>query len=115
MGTYIKPTPFNPPTSGLTQEWRRILENIARTVMPMWKHPVLDMTLLEGVALNAATTLVPHGLGRKWRGWYVVDQLKDYRVVRSDSPTALAADPTLYIPLVALSTPAPLIVSLVVF
>lgn len=115
MGTYIKPTPFNPPTSGLTQEWRRLFDNIARTIAPLWKHPVLDMTLLEGVVISSTPANIAHGLGRKWRGWYPVDMIEPYVITRSDSLASLALDPTIYLPLFAPTAPAPFTVSLVVF
>lgn len=114
MGLYVKPVPFIVP-KGLSKEWRTVFEQLAKTLLPLWKQPLLDMTLVEGVTMRNSTVLVSHGLGRKWRGWYVVDTLEAYPVCRSNSATALAADPTLYLPLVAPSAAAPFNVSLVVF
>ncbi len=35
--------------------------------------PWLDGVLIEGVTINAGTTLVEHKLGREWRGWWLTD------------------------------------------
>lgn len=60
----------------------------------------LNKTMLDGVLLTqirdsngrlvsidieTSTTLVPHGLGRKFVGWHIIDILGDARVWRDDS------------------------------
>jgi hypothetical protein len=50
--------------------------------------------------IGTSTTLVPHGLGRRFRRWHLADLRGDARVWRD---TASTADPALYLPLRASS------------
>jgi hypothetical protein len=51
----------------------RIQDNIARAVDVIGAKPILDGVLIEGVVLTSGSAaLVPHSLGRPYRGWIVV-------------------------------------------
>lgn len=55
---------------------------------------------LQEITIGTSTTLVPHGLGRKFVGWHLLDLQGDSRVWRDPSSTA---DLSLYLPLKASS------------
>lgn len=42
--------------------------------------PLLDGRLIQGQAVGATAVAVPHGLGRPWRGFIVVNRNADVRV-----------------------------------
>jgi hypothetical protein len=61
----------------------------------------LNATTLDGVfskefTIGTSTTLVPHGLGRKFQGWHLLDLQSDARVWRDATSTA---DLTKFLPL----------------
>lgn len=72
-------------------------------------RPVLDHVEVEGWALATGTNLVPHGLGRRPRGWWVTRRNAGADVYDSASPSA-SPERTL-----ALEASAPVTVNLVVY
>jgi hypothetical protein len=77
-------------------ETQNLQDNVFKYVKQL--NPiVLDGILLEkitsggnqiDITIGTATTLVPHGLGRKIQGWQVVDTLADARIWRDSTSTA---------------------------
>lgn len=54
-------------------------------------------TLID-ITIGTSTTLVPHGLGRIFQGWHLLDIQADARVWRDATSTS---DPTKFLPLKA--------------
>lgn len=55
---------------GVSPEMNRIQEVFARPLERLSRLPLLNGKLIEGQELSAASvTAIPHGLGRKVRGW----------------------------------------------
>lgn len=67
---------------------QRALDHLGSALANVQRSVVVDGNLLEGVALSTTDTEVHHGLGRKPRGWVVVDQDADARVWRSVASTS---------------------------
>lgn len=55
-------------------ELQAIVNTIAEFVRPLEQNPTLDFRILEGVVIGTTATDIPHKLGRKWVGWYVVSR-----------------------------------------
>lgn len=71
---------------------RRLEDAVDDVVRPLSSNPLLDGRLIEGVAITSGTTkLVDHGLGRAWRGWYVVDRNANANVYRDTASRAEAS------------------------
>lgn len=51
----------------------RIQDKLTRVINAIARVPLLDGVLLEGVAIDAAATVVPHSLGRTPRGYICLD------------------------------------------
>jgi hypothetical protein len=62
---------------------------------------VLNGRLLEDVSLSTATADIPHGLGRRYKGYFIADLTADVRVYRD---TASTKDPLVILPLKASGT-----------
>jgi hypothetical protein len=58
--------------------------------------PLATPTELVNVTVGTSTTLVSHGLGRRFRRWHLADLQGDARVWRDATSTA---DPAVYLPL----------------
>lgn len=61
---------------------------------------IIDGQLLEAVELTTSGQRISHRLGRKARGFFLVDSSADVRVFRDST---LSVDSTLYLPLQASS------------
>lgn len=60
---------------------RQVEDNVANAVGPVLRQPILGGVLVKSVALKAAgPTAVNHGLGRKYQGWWLVDNNADCRI-----------------------------------
>ena len=64
---------------------------------------ILEGKLLENIDVIAAVQLFPHGLGRPFKGWAVVDKTSDVRVWRLVSST-FNPDLSVFLPLIASGT-----------
>jgi nitrate/nitrite-specific signal transduction histidine kinase len=73
-----------------------IQDNLAGPLRELASKPHNDSQLIENINLILGTTLVQHKLGRKVRGFYVVDQNASATIFRD---TASTADLTKYLPL----------------
>lgn len=107
---------FYPYESVEPRDIVQVQDNVATILNEIVDKPHMDSFLLEGVELdgysseaNVVTTLVEHKLGRKVRGWFVVDRDNNGTVWRDTSSTA---DLTKYLPL---KSEAPVTIALVVF
>ena len=88
----------------------QINENVRRAIEEANAKPQNNDVLLENITLTgASTTEVEHRLGRRFRGWYVVDSTAAAIIHRN---AASAADLGLFLPLIASVTTT---VSLVIF
>jgi len=75
------------------QELNRVQDHIVREVNPFLGKEIIDGVLLTNVALTTSATNVYHGLGRKYRGWIVVDNTTPcwvYASVSSDPSKTLS-------------------------
>lgn len=55
-------------------ELQAIINAIADFVRPLELNPTLDGRIIEGVTIGSTKVDIPHKLGRKWVGWYVVSR-----------------------------------------
>jgi hypothetical protein len=60
-----------------------------------------DGSVIEGITVQTTTTNIPHGLGRAYQGWVVIDVQGNARVWRD---ATAAVDSTKFLPLVASSS-----------
>jgi hypothetical protein len=52
----------------------RIQQYISNALQPILGCPLVDGNLVTGVNLKNGLTVIEHKLGRKLRGWFIVDQ-----------------------------------------
>lgn len=57
-------------------------------------------SVIEGIAIDTVSTNVPHGLGRAYRGWILIDKTGSANVWRDATSTA---DSAKFLPLIASS------------
>lgn len=61
----------------------RIQDRIIALLNPLLRVVLTDGRLVEDVAIGIVQTSIPHGLGRKVRGWIMVSQSADARIWQS--------------------------------
>lgn len=76
----------------------QVQKNVDTAVSSLSKNALLAGTLVEGIVLSANTTLVPHKLGRKYKGYIIV---KSSAAASYYVPPSATVDETLYCPLIA--------------
>ena len=84
----------------------RVLESmqdsVQRSLSPLTRIPFLNGRLIEDISMTAATTNeIAHGLGRAYRGWFVVDIDAASTVHRDTSSTSSTTE---FLPLQASAT-----------
>lgn len=85
----------------LDPQSQALQDNVAAALQPVLNVPFLDGVLIQSVSVNTTSpTLVPHGLGRAWVGWFVVDQTQGVMIWRPTSVTV----PTSILPLMGNAT-----------
>lgn len=55
-------------------ELQAVINSVAEFVRPLELNPILDGRIIEGVVIGTSATDIPHKLGRKWAGWFVVSR-----------------------------------------
>lgn len=73
----------------------KLQENVSK-VFKQLNPAVFDGVYLGEFTISTSTTLVPHGLARKYQGWHLLDIQDDARVWRDSTSTA---DNTKFLPL----------------
>lgn len=69
---------------------------VRRIALNFNSQPIVQGTLLTGIALTTATSNVSHTLGRPYKGWIVVDRSAAQHVYRD---TTVTDRPELFLPL----------------
>jgi hypothetical protein len=64
---------------------RRMQDALGVVIEPLLRIPILDGVLLEDVELTTSFQDFPHGLGRKWRGFFVVKTAATTSTVRYEA------------------------------
>jgi len=73
----------------------QVQENLSKYFKQL-NPAILDGIFTQEVTISTSTTLVPHGLARKFQGWHLLDIQGDARVWRDTTSTA---DNTKFLPL----------------
>ena len=76
----------------------RIQDRLESAFVPIFGSLVVDGIILEDLSLSTANLEIPHGLGRRYRGYLVADLSADARVYRDTSSTS---DSSQFLPLKA--------------
>jgi len=78
----------------------QVQDSVEMTFDEVSKVPILNGNLLEDIDVLTAPRRYPHGLGRPFKGFIVVDKTSDVRVFRGD----LDVDTSVFIPLQGTAT-----------
>lgn len=81
----------------LTQEGVALAQAVEEFVQPLIKNPILDGYIIRRIDIGVGELIIPHSLGRRWNGWWVVRQEAGSLVWEASHQ----GDPTKYITLQA--------------
>jgi hypothetical protein len=73
-------------------ELQAVINSVAEFVRPLELNPILDGRIIEGVVIGTSATDIPHKLGRKWVGWFVVSRTSGvvpYETTQTNETTLL--------------------------
>ena len=93
MPNYLRYTTNN-------KDIEQVQDSVEKKFGELDKLVILEGKLLENIDVLAAPLPYPHGLGRPYRGWIVVDKTTDVRVFRPE----LDVDTSVFLPLQASGT-----------